>query len=141
MREAAVRLKLNAIKQNIKGKSVVIVDDSIVRGTTSRRIVDMVRAAGAREVHVRIGSPPIIAPCYLGIDMPTRDELIASDKAVRTIEALINADSLGYISLEGLIKSIGIPAEDFCTGCFTGVYPVEIPGEQCTRAQLKITEF
>jgi amidophosphoribosyltransferase len=141
MREAAVRLKLNAIKQNIKGKSVVIVDDSIVRGTTSRRIVDMVRAAGAREVHVRIGSPPIIAPCYLGIDMPTRDELIASDKTIRTIEALINADSLGYISLEGLIKSIGIPAEDFCTGCFTGVYPVEIPGEQCTRAQLKITEF
>ena len=141
MREAAVRLKLNTIKQNINGKSVVIVDDSIVRGTTSRRIVDMVRAAGAREVHVRIGSPPIIAPCYLGIDMPTRDELIASDKTVRTIEALINADSLGYISLEGLIKSIGIPAEDFCTGCFTGMYPVEIPGEQCTRAQLKITEF
>ncbi|RZN14832.1 MAG: amidophosphoribosyltransferase [Methanosarcinales archaeon] len=141
MREAAVRLKLNTIKQNIKGKSVVIVDDSIVRGTTSRRIVDMVRAAGAREVHVRVGSPPIIAPCYLGIDMPTRNELIASDKTVRAIESLINADSLGYISLEGLIKSIGMPAEDFCTGCFTGVYPVEIPGEQCTRAQLKITEF
>jgi amidophosphoribosyltransferase len=141
LREAAVRLKLNTIKANIQGKRVVIVDDSIVRGTTSRRIVDMVRAAGAREVHVRIGSPPIIAPCYLGIDMPTRDELIAAHKTIRGVEALINADTLEYISLEGLVNSIGIPEEDFCTGCLTGVYPVEIPGEKSITAQLKITEF
>jgi len=141
MRETAVRLKLNTIKANVAGKRVVIVDDSIVRGTTSRRIVDMVRAAGAKEVHVRIGSPPIIAPCYLGIDMPTRNELIAAKKTVRDVERLINADTLGYISLEGLVSSIGIPEEDFCTGCLTGTYPVEITGERCTTSQLKITEF
>lgn len=141
LRETAVRLKLNTIKENIQGKRVVIVDDSIVRGTTSRRIVDMVRAAGAKEVHVRIGSPPIIAPCYLGIDMPTRDELIAAHKTIRGVEALINADTLEYISLKGMVNAIGIPEEDFCTGCLTGIYPVEIPGEKCVRAQLKITEF
>ena len=141
MRETAVRLKLNTIKANVAGKRVVIVDDSIVRGTTSRRIVEMVRAAGAEEVHVRVGSPPIIAPCYLGIDMPTRSELIAANRSIQSVERLINADTLGYISIEGLVDSIGIPKEDFCTGCLTGTYPVEIPGERCIISQLKITEF
>ncbi|MCZ7372681.1 MAG: amidophosphoribosyltransferase [Candidatus Methanoperedens sp.] len=141
MREIAVRLKLNTIKPNIEGKSVVLVDDSIVRGTTSRRIIDMMRKSGAKEVHMRVASPPIISPCYLGIDMATREELIAAHKAVKGVEAVINADSLGYISIDGLVKSIGIPSDDLCVGCLTGLYPVEIPGEQCARRQLKLSEF
>ncbi len=141
MRETAVRLKLNTIRPNIEGKSVVLVDDSIVRGTTSRRIIDLMRKSGAREIHVRVASPPIISPCYLGIDMATREELVAAHKAVKGVEAVINADSLGYISLEGLVRSIGIPLDDLCVGCLTGEYPVEIPGERCTRRQLKLSEF
>jgi len=141
MRETAVRLKLNTIKPNINGKSIVLVDDSIVRGTTSRRIIDLIRKAGTKEVHMRVASPPIISPCYLGIDMATRDELIAAHKAVKGVEAVINADSLGYISINGLVKSIGVPLEDLCVGCLSGVYPVEIPGEKCSNRQLKLTEF
>ncbi len=141
MRETAVRLKLNTIKPNIEGKSVVLIDDSIVRGTTSRRIIDLIRKAGTREVHMRVASPPIISPCYLGIDMATREELVAAHKAVKGVEALINADSLGYLSIEGLVKSIGIPMDDLCVGCLSGVYPVEIPGERCGRRQLKLSEF
>ncbi|MCD4817054.1 MAG: amidophosphoribosyltransferase, partial [Methanosarcinales archaeon] len=131
MRETAVRLKLNTIRQNLEGKKVILMDDSIVRGTTSRRIVDMVRKAGAEEVHMRIGSPPIMSPCYLGIDMATRDELVAAHKTVAGVEAVINADSLGYVSVEGLVEAVGIPEDDLCLGCLTGVYPVEIPGEEC----------
>jgi amidophosphoribosyltransferase len=141
MRETAVRLKMNTIFENIKGKRVILIDDSIVRGTTSRRIIDMVRSAGAKEVHARIGSPPIIAPCYLGIDMPTRDELIAAHKTISGVEAVINADSLGYLSIDGLVKSIGIDRDNLCLGCLTGVYPVEIPGEKCKQKQLKLNEF
>jgi len=141
MREAAVRLKMNTIQPNIEGNKVIMVDDSIVRGTTSRRIVDMVRNAGAKEVHVRIGSPPIVAPCYMGIDMATREELIAAHKTVPGVEAVINADSLGYISHEGLVKAIGIPRENLCMGCLTGEYPLEIPGEKCFLSQTKITEY
>ncbi len=141
MRETAVRLKLNTIKPNIDNKNIVLVDDSIVRGTTSRRIIDLMRKSGAREVHMRVASPPIISPCYLGIDMATREELVAAHKAVKGVEAVINADSLGYISIEGLVKSIGIPREDLCLGCLTGAYPVEIPGEQCARRQLRLSEF
>lgn len=141
MRETAVRLKLNTIKPNIEGKSVVLIDDSIVRGTTSRRIIDLIRKSGAREVHMRVASPPIISPCYLGIDMPTREELVAAHKAVKGVEAVINADSLGYLSIEGLVRAIGIPLDDLCVGCLSGVYPVEIPGEKCSRRQLKLTEF
>jgi amidophosphoribosyltransferase len=141
MREVAVRLKLNTIPQNLVDRSVLLIDDSIVRGTTSRRIVDMVRKAGARQVHMRIGSPPIISPCYLGIDMATRDELVAAHKTVAGVEALINANSLGYISIEGLVEAIGIPEDDLCLGCLTGVYPVEIPGEECKRRQLTLNHF
>ncbi|MBN1133382.1 MAG: amidophosphoribosyltransferase [Methanosarcinaceae archaeon] len=141
MRETAVRLKMNTIVENIKDKRVILIDDSIVRGTTSRRIIDMVRSAGALEVHARIGSPPIIAPCYLGIDMPTRDELIAAHKTISGVEAVINADSLGYLSIDGLVKSIGINRDNLCLGCLTGVYPVEIPGEKCKQKQLKLNEF
>jgi len=141
MRETAVRLKLNAIKPNIDGKSIVLIDDSIVRGTTSRRIIDMIRKSGTREIHMRVASPPIISPCYLGIDMATREELIAAHKAVKGVEALINADSLGYLSIDGLVKSIGIPMDDLCLGCLSGIYPVEIPGEKCIKRQLKLSEF
>ncbi len=141
MRETAVRLKLNTIKPNIEGKNVVLVDDSIVRGTTSRRIIDLMRKSGAKEIHMRVASPPIISPCYLGIDMATREELVAAHKAVKGVEAVINADSLGYISIEGLVSSIGLPQDDLCVGCLTGAYPVEIPGEKCSRRQLKLSEF
>jgi len=127
MRETAVRLKMNTIRPNIEGHKLVLVDDSIVRGTTSRRIVDMVRRAGAEKVHVRIGSPPIMAPCYLGIDMASREELIAAYKTVAGVEAVINADSLGYVSHRGLVDAVGIPKENLCMGCLTGLYPVEIP--------------
>jgi amidophosphoribosyltransferase len=141
MRETAVRLKLNTIRQNLEGKKVILLDDSIVRGTTSRRIVDMVHKAGAEEVHMRIGSPPIISPCYLGIDMATREELVAAHKTVAGVEAVINADSLGYVSVEGLVEAVGIPEDDLCLGCLTGVYPVEIPGEKCKRRQLTLNQF
>lgn len=141
MRETAVRLKLNTIRQNLEGKKVILLDDSIVRGTTSRRIVDMVRKAGAEEVHMRIGSPPIVSPCYLGIDMATREELVAAHKTVAGVEAVINADSLGYVSVEGLVEAVGIPADDLCLGCLTGVYPVEISGEECNRRQLTLNQF
>ncbi|HOT08111.1 MAG TPA: amidophosphoribosyltransferase, partial [Methanotrichaceae archaeon] len=124
MRETAVRLKMNTIRPNIEGHKLILVDDSIVRGTTSRRIVNMVRKAGAKEVHVRIGSPPILAPCYLGIDMASRDELIAAHKTVAGVEAVIEADSLGYVSHEGLVDAVGIPKENLCMGCLTGLYPV-----------------
>ena len=141
MRETAVRLKLNTIKPNIESKSIVLIDDSIVRGTTSRRIIDMIRKSGTREIHMRVASPPIISPCYLGIDMATREELIAAHKTVKGVEALINADSLGYLSIDGLVKSIGIPMDDLCLGCLSGIYPVEIPGEKCIKRQLKLSEF
>jgi amidophosphoribosyltransferase len=141
MRETAVRLKMNTIRPNIEGHKLVMVDDSIVRGTTSRRIVNMVRKAGAKEVHVRIGSPPILAPCYLGIDMASREELIAAYKTVAGVEAVINADSLGYVSHKGLVDAVGIPKENLCMGCLTGLYPVEIPGEKCMAAQTRLSEY
>ncbi len=129
-RENAVRIKLNPIREHLKGRSIVLVDDSIVRGTTSRRIVGIMRDAGAREVHVRIGSPAIKAPCYLGVNMPTREELIASDKAEEEVRKRITANSLRHISLDALVESIGLPRKDLCTGCLTGCYPVKIPGEE-----------
>ncbi|WP_348304506.1 amidophosphoribosyltransferase [Methanothrix sp.] len=141
MRETAVRLKMNTIRPNIEGHKLILVDDSIVRGTTSRRIVNMVRKAGAEEVHVRIGSPPILAPCYLGIDMASRDELIAAHKTVAGVEAVIEADSLGYVSHEGLVDAVGIPKENLCMGCLTGLYPVEIPGEKCLAEQTRLSEY
>jgi amidophosphoribosyltransferase len=141
MRETAVRLKMNAIHDNIKGKRVVLVDDSIVRGTTSRRIIDMIRKAGASEIHARVGSPAIIAPCYLGIDMATRQELIASYKTINEVESLINADSLGYLSIEGLMKALECEEKNMCIGCLTGEYPVEIPGEICRNKQTHLDDF
>lgn len=132
LREFSVRLKMNAIRENVKDRRVVLIDDSIVRGTTSRKIVDMVRSAGAKEVHFRVGSPPIVSPCYFGIDMSTREELIASRKSVEEIRREINADSLAYLSIDGLLKAVGFKREDLCLACLTGIYPVPIPGERCS---------
>ncbi len=128
-RVIGVKLKLNAVKEVIRGKRLVMVDDSIVRGTTSGQIVKMLKDAGAREVHVRISSPPVRYSCYFGIDTSSQKELIGARQQVEEIRKFIGADSLGYLSLEGLIKSTGLPAERFCTGCFCGVYPVEVPRE------------
>jgi amidophosphoribosyltransferase len=129
-REKAVRIKLNPIPAHLKDKSIVLVDDSIVRGTTSKRIIEMMRDAGAREVHMRIGSPAIKAPCYLGVDMPTREELIASNRIEEEVRHSITASSLHHISIEALIKAIGFDRDDLCTGCLTGCYPLPIDGER-----------
>lgn len=139
-RERAVRIKLNPIPAHLKGKSVVLVDDSIVRGTTSKRIIDMMRDAGASEIHMRIGSPAIKAPCYLGVDMPTRKELIASDKAEEEVRGIITATSLHHISLEALVEAIGFCCNDLCTGCLTGCYPLPINGEQSDCCQVDFVE-
>lgn len=126
IRHFGVKVKLNPVREVISGKRVVLIDDSIVRGTTSRKIIQMVRNAGAKEVHVRITSPPTISPCYFGIDTPTRAELIASASTVEDIKKYIVADSLGYLSVEGLHAAAGGGAS-FCDACFTGGYPVSTP--------------
>ncbi|MBI6872802.1 amidophosphoribosyltransferase [Clostridium aciditolerans] len=128
MRERAVSVKLNPLKVNVKGKRVVIVDDSIVRGTTSRRLVETLRKAGAKEVHFRVSSPIVKYPCYFGIDTPYRSELIGANSTVEEIRQEIGAESLGYISMEGLIQSLE-ENKGFCLGCFSGVYPVSAPME------------
>jgi amidophosphoribosyltransferase len=125
-RELAVRLKLNPMISEVKGKRIVLFDDSIVRGTTSKRIAHVLRNAGAKEVHMRIGCPPIKSLCKLGIDMPTDRELIASGKSVEAIKKYIGADSLKYLSIEGLMKAIGLTENELCLGCLTGEYPIEI---------------
>lgn len=139
-RETAVRIKLNPIREHLRNRSVVLVDDSIVRGTTSRRIIETMREAGAREIHVRIGSPAIRAPCYLGVDMPTRAELIASDKIEEEVKRSITADSLHHISLEALIEAIGEERVNMCTGCLTGCYPVTIDGEKSQETVIDFVE-
>jgi len=123
MRERAVNVKLNVMKNSVKGKRVVLIDDSVVRGTTSRKLVEMYREAGASEVHLRVASPPVAYPCYFGIDTPYRTELLGNEGSIEDMNKIIGADSLGYISREGLVASLG-GQESFCMGCFTGVYPV-----------------
>jgi amidophosphoribosyltransferase len=127
IRHFGVKIKLNPVREVLEGKRVVVVDDSIVRGTTSRKIVKMVRNAGAREVHMRISSPPTSYPCYYGIDTPTRKELISSSHTIEEIRRYITADSLGYISQEGLLASVGRDNTDYCHACFSGDYPVKFP--------------
>jgi amidophosphoribosyltransferase len=126
-RELAVRLKLNPMGSEIEGKKIILFDDSIVRGTTSGRIIRLLKEAGAAEVHMRVGCPPIKSLCKLGIDMPTDKELIASNRDVETIRKLIGADTLKYLDIEGLTEAIGLGENDLCMGCLTGKYPVEIP--------------
>ena len=127
IRHFGVKIKLNPVREILKGKRVVVIDDSIVRGTTSRKIVKMVRNAGASEVHMRISSPPTSYPCYYGIDTPNRKELISSSHTIEEICRYITADSLGYLSEEGLVNSVGITSVDFCKACFAGDYPVAFP--------------
>jgi len=127
IREVGVQLKFNPLPEILGGKRVVVVDDSIVRGTTTPRVVEMLRHAGAREVHMRITAPPITHPCFFGVDMAARWELIAAQKTVSEIREHIDADSLGYLSLEGLVDSIGLPQDTFCLACFTGEYPLPVP--------------
>ncbi|WDV46210.1 amidophosphoribosyltransferase [Clostridiaceae bacterium M8S5] len=127
MREQGVKIKLNVLKQNIEGKRVIMVDDSIVRGTTSKRIVEMLKKAGAKEVHVRVSSPPVAYSCHFGIDTPYRNQLVGANNTVEEIRELIGADSLAYISLEGLSKAGG--DQGFCKACFNGDYPMEVPLE------------
>jgi amidophosphoribosyltransferase len=127
IRHFGVKLKLNALKDVLQGKRVVVVDDSVVRGTTSRKIVKMIRDAGASEVHLRISSPPTAWPCYYGIDTPTRQELIASTHSVEEISTYVTADSLGYLSMDGLYAALGEERSGFCDACFSGEYLVEFP--------------
>jgi amidophosphoribosyltransferase len=128
LREAGIRLKFNPMRHVLEGKRVVLVDDSIVRGTTSRRIIDELRRAGASEVHMRIASPPISWPCFMGIDIASRRELIAADHTEAEIGALLGADSLKYLSISGLRRAMGQPdGKGFCFACFTGTYPVDVP--------------
>lgn len=126
LRELGVKLKFNPLAEVIRGKRLVVVDDSIVRGTTTPRVVSLLRKAGAREVHLRICAPPIRYPCFFGVDMATRWELIAAHKTVAEIRDFLGADSLGYISLDGLIEAVALPRETLCLACFTGDYPIPV---------------
>jgi amidophosphoribosyltransferase len=136
IRHFGVKVKLNPIRETLEGRRVVVVDDSIVRGTTSRKIVKMIRSAGAREVHVRISSPPIRWPCYYGIDTPTRKELIGSSHEVEEIRRYLSADSLGYLSLDGMLKATGADPSHFCHACFTGSYRVGFEPEDTPQLRL-----
>ena len=126
-RESSVQVKLNVLRDAVQGKRVIMIDDSIVRGTTSDRIVRMLREAGAKEVHMRVSSPPFLWPCYFGTDVPARDQLIAFNRSIEEIRSVIGADSLGYLRIERLAEmaeGLGI-----CKGCFTGKYPIAPPQE------------
>jgi amidophosphoribosyltransferase len=139
IRHFGVKIKLNAQREVLEGKRVIVVDDSIVRGTTSRKIIRMLRDAGAREVHMRISSPPTISPCYYGIDTPTRSELIASANSVEEIRRFIEADSLAYLTREGMYSFLGGQNQGFCDACFSANYPIHFEDEGHTR-QLHLFE-
>jgi len=141
IRQLGIRLKLNPLREIIEGKRIVVVDDSIVRGNTQRAIVRMLREAGAREIHVRISSPPVKWPCYYGIDFATKAELIANGLEVEEIRRSIGADSLAYVSIDGLISATQVPSERLCSACFTGEYPMSIPEDMSEgKLRLEITE-
>jgi amidophosphoribosyltransferase len=126
-RDAKVKVKYNVVREVVQGKSVVMVDDSIVRGTTTRGLVSLIRSAGAREVHMRVSSPPITGPCYYGIDTPTREELIAANKSHEEIREHLGVETLGYLSLEGMLNSVPDGPDGFCHACFSGDYPTPPP--------------
>jgi amidophosphoribosyltransferase len=136
IRHFGVKVKLNPNREVLADRRVVVVDDSIVRGTTSRKIVKMIRAAGAREVHMRISSPPIQWPCYYGIDTPTRKELIGASHDVSEIRRYLGADTLGYLSLEGALKSTGNDPNHFCHACFSGQYKIGFDHEEQSQLRL-----
>jgi amidophosphoribosyltransferase len=142
IRHFGVKLKLSPVHEVLRGKRVVVVDDSLVRGTTSRKIVTMIRSAGAREVHLRISSPPTIGPCHYGIDTPDRDKLIASSHTVDEVRRFVGADTLGYLSLEGLHTSVSKVLTNqehrgLCDGCFSNKYPIPLPAPVRVR-QLRL---
>ena len=128
-RNAKVKIKFNPVREVLEGKKVVIVDDSLVRGTTSRGLVQMIRQAGAKEVHFRIASPPITGPCWYGIDTPSKSELIAANNTVEQIRKHLGVESLGYLSLDGMLRAAGGDPKEFCHACFSGAYPTPIPDE------------
>ena len=138
IRHFGVKVKLNPVKSILVGKRVILIDDSIVRGTTSRKIVKMVRAAGASEVHLRISCPPTISPCFYGVDTPRRQELIAATHTLDEICKYVGADSLGYLSLDGLMSSVNGHETSYCTSCYTGHYPVAFPRDQNAYLQLSL---
>jgi len=127
IRSSAVKIKFNPVREVLEGKKVVVVDDSLVRGTTSKELVQMIRQAGAREVHFRVASAPITGPCHYGIDTPTREELIAASHSVDEIRAHLGVESLGYLSLDGMLRAAGGDPGEFCHACFSGDYPTTIP--------------
>ena len=127
IRQLGIRLKLNPLREVISGQRLVVVDDSIVRGNTQRALVRMLREAGAKEVHVRISSPPVKWPCFYGIDFASRAELVANGLSVEEICRSIGADSLGYVALDVLIEATTVPKEHLCRACFDGVYPIDLP--------------
>ncbi|MSZ10767.1 MAG: amidophosphoribosyltransferase [Actinobacteria bacterium] len=127
IRQRGIRLKLNPLKEVIQGKRIIVVDDSIVRGNTQRALVQMLREAGALEIHVRISSPPIMWPCFYGVDFATRAELIANGIGVEDVKSSIGADSLGYLTKDGMVAATGQQEKELCTACFTGKYPIELP--------------
>lgn len=129
-RERAVSMKMNPIRSTVRDRRIVIVDDSIVRGTTLKKLVRMLKDAGAKEVHVRVGCPPVIAPCYYGVDMTSRDQFIANSYSIDEIRDIIGADSLAYISIAGLVEAIDMPENDLCLACVNSKYPTNIPGER-----------
>jgi amidophosphoribosyltransferase len=138
IRHFGVKVKLNPVRSILEGKRVVLVDDSIVRGTTSRKIVRMVRAAGAREVHVRISCPPTISPCFYGVDTPRKSELIAATHTVEEIRDFLEADSVAYLTLEGLLSTVHSDRARYCSSCYTGIYPVPFPRDEATYLQLAL---
>jgi amidophosphoribosyltransferase len=138
IRHFGVKVKLNPVRSILEGRRVVLVDDSLVRGTTSRKIVRMVRAAGAREVHVRISCPPTVSPCFYGVDTPRKSELIAATQTVEEIREFLEADTLAYLSLEGLMTAVGRDRSAYCSSCYTGVYPVPVPRDEVTYLQLAL---
>jgi amidophosphoribosyltransferase len=138
IRHFGVKVKLNPVRSILEGKRVVLLDDSIVRGTTSRKIVKMVKAAGAREVHLRISCPPTISPCFYGVDTPSRTELIAATHTIDEIRQYVEADSLAYLSIDGLRAAVGGEQRSYCTSCYTGVYPVAFPRDERAYLQLAL---
>ena len=138
IRHFGVRVKLNPVRSIMEGKRVVLVDDSIIRGTTSRKIVRMVRGAGAREVHMRISCPPTISPCFYGVDTPRRSELIAATHSLEEIRKYLDADSVAYLSLDGLAAGVNGGRSNYCTSCYTGEYPVEFPRDEAAYLQLAL---
>jgi amidophosphoribosyltransferase len=138
IRHFGVKVKLNPVRSILAGKRVILVDDSIVRGTTSRKIVRMVRAAGAREVHVRISCPPTISPCFYGVDTPRKSELIGATHSIEEIREFLEADSVAYLSLDGMLSAVKSEKSSYCTSCYTGVYPVAFPQDEATYLQLAL---